>query len=257
MSTLPPVRPYRIYPAYCFRASPTYDAWVKLTAADVQALCRQPEFPEQHLYFHLNHPIRYARLVGVVVAIDDINLKYTVLTIDDGSGSNIELKIVREQSAERNALSSSSRTTLENVNVISQLGVFEVMVDSQSLEIGTVVKAKGTISEFRGIKQLDLKRIWVVTTTDEEAQAWAETAAYKREILSKPWHLTTTEHRQIKAKMKSDKTKLQEYEKRKAEHEAKKLEQRQAREVYLAQREKRLEMRRRKEEVMMNAGALF
>jgi hypothetical protein len=146
---------------------------------------------------------------------------------------------------------------LENVHVISQLGVFDVMVDNQSLEIGTVVKAKGTISEFRGIKQLDLKRIWVVTTTDEEAQAWAETAAYKREILSKPWHLTTTEHRQIKAKMKSDKKKLQEYEKRKAEHEAKKLEQRQAREVYLAQREKKLEMRRRKEEVMMNAGALF
>lgn len=209
------------------------------------------------MYFHLNHPVRYVRLVGVIVAIDDINLKYTVLTIDDGSGANIELKIVRIPPTERNAVVPSSKTTLKNVEVISQFGVFDVMVDRHRLGIGSVVKAKGTISEFRGIKQIDLKRIWVVTTTDEEAQAWAETAAFKQEVLSKPWHITSTEHEQIKDKMKSEKKKMQEYERRKAEHEAKREEQRQAREVYLAQRENKLEMRRRKEEVMMNAGALI
>lgn len=209
------------------------------------------------MYFHLNHPIRYVRLVGVVIAIDDINLKYTVLTIDDGSGASIELKIVRVTPTDRNAAISSSKTTLNSVEVISQFGVFEVMVDNHRLDIGTVVKAKGTISEFRGTKQIDLKRIWVVTTTDEEAQAWGETAAFKQQVLSKPWHITSGEHKQIKSNMKSEKKKVHEYEKRKAEHEAKKEEQRQAREVYLAQREKKLEMRRRKEEVMMNAGALF
>jgi hypothetical protein len=211
----------------------------------------------QHLYFHLNHPIRYVRLVGVVVSIDDINVKYTVLTIDDGSGANIELKIVRIPPAERNSVASSSKTTLKNVEVISPFGVFEVVVDSQKLDIGTVVKAKGTISEFRGIKQIDLKRIWVVATTDEEAQAWVETAAFKQEILSKPWHITSAEHKQIKAKIKSEKKRIQEYEQRKVEHEAKRQEQRHAHEVYLAQREQKLELRRRKEEVMMNAGALF
>jgi hypothetical protein len=209
------------------------------------------------LYFHLNHPIRYVRLVGVVVAIDDINLKYTVITIDDGSGANIELKIVRIPPAERNPVDTSSLTSLDNVKVISRPGIFEVVLDNLRLDIGTVVKAKGTISEFRGIKQLNLKRIWVVSTTNEEAQAWAETAAFKQEVLSKPWHLTSAEHRQIKAKIKSEKKKLQEYERRKSEHEAKKEEQRQAQELYLATREKKLEMRRRKEEVMMNAGALF
>jgi Skp family chaperone for outer membrane proteins len=203
------------------------------------------------LYFHLNHPIRYVRLVGVVVAIDDINLKYTVVTIDDGSGATIELKIVRIPPAERNPVDTSSLTSLDNVKVISRPGVFEVVVDNLRLDIGTVVKAKGTISEFRGIKQLNLKRIWVVSTTDEEAQSWAETAAFKQEVLSKPWHLTSAEHRQIKAKIKSEKKKLQEYERRKSEHEAKKEEQRQAQELYLATREKKLEMRRRKEEVMM------
>jgi hypothetical protein len=192
-----------------------------------------------------------------VIAIDDINVKYTVLTIDDGSGANIELKIVRIPPTERNAVAHPTRTTLNNVEVISQFGVFEVMVSNQKLDIGTVVKAKGTISEFRGIKQIDLKRIWVVATTDEEAQAWAETAAFKEEVLSKPWHITSAEHKQIKAKMKSERRKIHEYEKCKAEYEAKKEQQRQARDVYLTQREKKSELRRRKEEVMMNAGALF
>ena len=33
-----------IYPAYCFGASPTYNKWVKLTAADVQGLRTQSGF---------------------------------------------------------------------------------------------------------------------------------------------------------------------------------------------------------------------
>jgi hypothetical protein len=164
---------------------------------------------------------------------------------------------VRVPPSERNSVVGSSKTTMENVEVISQFGVFEVMVNNQRLDIGTVVKAKGTISEFRGIKQLDLKRIWVVNTTDEEAQAWAETAAFKQEVLLKPWHLTFADKKKIKSNDKLEKKKLREYQRRKAEHEAKKEEQRQAREVYLAQREKKLEIRRRKEEVMMNAGALM
>lgn len=214
-------------------------------------------WPEQRLYFYLNHPIRYVRLVGVVVQIDDINLKYTVLTIDDGSNANIELKIVRIPPEDRNAGIASTKTTLKNVSVISQFGVFEVMVDGHTLDIGSVVKAKGTVSEFRGIKQLDLKRIWIVGTTDEEAQAWAETATYKKEVLSKPWYISSAEHKQIKARIKSEKKKAQDYEKRVKEYEVKKAEQSKAREASTAQREKKLEARRRREEVMMNAGALM
>jgi hypothetical protein len=179
------------------------------------------------------------------------------LTIDDGSGANIELKIVRVPPSERSAVVASTKTTMKNVEVISQFGVFEVMVDNQRLDIGTVVKAKGTISEFRGIKQLDLKRIWVVTTTDEEAQAWAETAAFKQEVLSKSWHLTFADKKKIKTDEKMEKKKMKEYQRRKAEHEVKREEQRQAREIYLAEREKKMEIRRRKEEAMMNAGALM
>ena len=44
MSTHSTAHPYQKYPAYCFHASPTYDTWVKLTAADVQALEPDPDF---------------------------------------------------------------------------------------------------------------------------------------------------------------------------------------------------------------------
>ncbi|KNG44767.1 ob-fold nucleic acid binding domain [Stemphylium lycopersici] len=256
MSTHPPTRPYRLYPAYCFRVSPTFNTWVKLTAADVQALRSDRDFAGQHIYFHLNHPIRYVRIVGVVVAIDDINLKYTALTIDDGSGATIELKIVRKPSAEKNPVDTSSNTEIDNVCVISRLGIFEVTVDKQPLDIGSALKAKCTISEFRGVKQLDLKRVSIVSTTDEEAKAWAETATFKQQTLSKPWHISSAEHKKIKHDIKAEKNKVLEYERLKAEYEAKKQDQRLAREVYHAQRERKLEARRRKEETMMNGETM-
>jgi hypothetical protein len=197
------------------------------------------------------------RLVGAVVAIEDINVKYTTLTLDDGSGANIEVKIVRLTPGMHNPVESPSNTTIDNVNVTSKLGVFEVTVDHQPVDIGTVIKAKATLSEFRGAKQLDLKRICIVSTTNEEAQAWAETAAFKHTTLSKPWHLTSVEHKQITNEIKVERKKVREYERRKAEHEAKKREQRKAREEYLAQKEAKLEVRQRKETIIMNAGALI
>ncbi|KAF2706298.1 hypothetical protein K504DRAFT_438476 [Pleomassaria siparia CBS 279.74] len=248
---------YRVYPAYCFPASPTYHAWVKLTAADVQALRSEPEFTTQRIYFHLNHPIRFVRLVGVVVAIDDINLKYTVLTLDDGSGANVEVKIIRLTPDIYNPVESPSNTTISNVNVVSQFGVFDVMVDNQPLEIGTVIKAKCTISEFRGLKQLEMKRVWIVSNTNEEVQAWAETAAFKRDILATPWHISSAEHKKIVKDIKAEKRRNQEYERLKAEHDIKRKEQKKAREEHLAKREIRHELRRKKEEVMMNQGALI
>jgi hypothetical protein len=207
----------------------------------------------QHLYFYLNHPIRYVCVVGVVVAIDDINIWYTVLTIDDGSGANIEVKIVRISSPKKSAIYSSPETQIENVRIISQLGVFEVMVGNQALDIGSVIKAKGTISEFRGVKQLEMKRVWVINTTNEEARAWAEVATFKRDVLSKPWHLSTAEARKIKHDKKVEIKKEQKY----AEYERGKAQRVQARNAYIAEREGRLEARRRKEEIMMNAGAII
>jgi hypothetical protein len=131
------------------------------------------------------------------------------------------------------------------------------MVDDDEVDIGTVIKVKCTISEFRDLKQLEMKRVWRVSTTDEEAHAWAETAAFKREVLSAPWRISSAEHKRIKKEISTEKRKNQERERLKAEHEVAKKEHRKEREEYMAKREVKLEARRRKEEVMMNAGALI
>lgn len=196
-------------------------------------------------------------LVGVIVAIDDINSKYTSLTIDDGSGATIELKIVRVPVAEKNPVDACSNTTIGNVNVVSRLGVFEVTVENQPVDIGTVVKAKGTISEFRDVKQLDLKRIWVITTTNDEAHAWQEAAIYKKNVLSKPWRLTSAEHKQIIDQIKANERESKKSGKVKRENEAKKEAQRKEWEAHIRKRDAKWEIRRRKEDVMMNSGALI
>jgi len=206
----------------------------------------------------LNHPIRFVYVVGVVVAIDDISVRYTVLTLDDGSGATIEAKIVRRVPGMGNNVETPSNTVVDNLNVITKLGSeFNITVGGQVLDIGTVVKVKGTVSEFRDFKQLELKRIWIVPTTNEEVRAWQETAAYKQKILSKPWRLTSSEHNKIKNDIKAERRKEREYERLKEEHEARKKEQKKARAEYLAQKEARYEARRRKEENIMNAGALI
>jgi hypothetical protein len=214
-------------------------------------------FPGQSIYFYLNHPIRYVRVVGVVVAIDDITSKYSALTLDDGSGATLELKIVRRVVDQQSSETFSSNTTIGNVNVISQFGVFDITVDNVHVNIGTVLKAKGSISEFRGVKQLELRRVQIVSSTDEEAQAWAETAAFKAKVLSAKWRVTSAEHAVIKAKIKAEKKKAKEYDKRLREYEVKRGEYEAARAAHEAKREAKLEARRRKEELMMNAGALI
>lgn len=229
----------------------------KVEADGTNQVVRANLLPGQNIYFYLNHPIRFVRVVGVVVAIDDINLKYSALTLDDGSGATVELKIVRTTSEEEGSKLPSSSTTVRNVNVISRFGVFEITVDHRNLDIGTVLKAKGTISEFRGVKQLELKRVQIVSSTDEEACAWGETAAFKAEVLSQHWRVTTAQHDKIKNKIKAEKKKAKEYEKRLRDYETKKAKHDGMRATHQAQKEAKREARRRKEEAMMNSGALI
>lgn len=211
----------------------------------------------QNIYFFHNHPVRFVRLVGVVVAIDDVHVRYTILTLDDGSGATIEVKITRLRPDEYNAVESPSNTTVDNLDVVSSFGRFEVMVDRQRVDIGTVLKTKCTISEFRNQKQLELKRISILATTNAEAKAWAETAAFKRDVLSTPWHISSSQHKKILKQIKTERKKEEEYERKKAEYEAKKRAKKRKFDDYMAKWNAKWELDRRKQEVIMNAGALI
>ncbi|KAL8768362.1 MAG: hypothetical protein Q9209_005396 [Squamulea sp. 1 TL-2023] len=75
-------------------------------------------------------------------------------------------------------------------------------IDLKAFEVGSVVKIKGGISEYRGEKQVKLERISLIQTTSEEATAWAENATFHKNILCKPW--VVSENHQRRAKRKAE-----------------------------------------------------
>lgn len=167
------------------------------------------------------------------------------------------MKITRLDPDISSAVDCPSNTTVGNLNVVAQVGIFEVVVDGQNLDIGTVIKAKCTITEFRGNKQLDLKRISIMRTTDEEAQAWADTAAFRQNVLAKPWVLSPKELKRIEKGLKVQRKKEKEHQRLKAEHEARKWARRRVRDRKIAEWGQKAEKKRRKEEFIMNHGALI
>ncbi|KAL9605886.1 MAG: hypothetical protein Q9179_000950 [Wetmoreana sp. 5 TL-2023] len=197
--------PLVFYPSYCFKLSKAFNTWARLTASEVHTLEARNGFEGQNLFFHLNHPIRWVRLVGVIVAFDAYPNRI-VMTLDDSSGSAIEL-FCRKETKHASAID----TTVDAYGAIKLNGEFKQSDDDltcttnegykvhlKDIDIGSVVKVKGGISEFRGEKQITLERIFLVRTTNEEASAWTENAIFYRDVLSKPWVVSEREQQQAK-----------------------------------------------------------
>jgi hypothetical protein len=133
---------------------------------------------------------------------------------------------------------------------VSKIGVFDVVVDGcKKLEVGTVVKVKAVVGEFRGVKQLELKRIYVLRTTGEEVREWNEVARWKRDILSKPWVLTPERLRELDVEEANERRKQRDAEKQRREYKKVKEEKVERYEV-------KLEKRRRMKEQELKGGAL-
>lgn len=240
---------YDIYPKRYFNASPTWFAWNNLTAADVNSLRTEPGFEGQQIYFHLNHPIRFVRLVGLIVDIEIKAGKHILISLDDSSGACIEIKTSLRQVKEDDHDEYPSNTLVDNLDVHTNLGATSVCINKQPIEIGTIVKAKGTLDSFRNTCQLKLERIWVVKDTNEEVKAWSETANWKRDVLSKPWVLTREQREKIDEQIARDESKERERSKRKRAHDAKYAEKKK-------RKLEKVEMKRKREELKYNAGAL-
>ena len=244
---------YTHYPAKYFSASPTFFAWNALTCADVHTLLQtRPGFEGQNLYFVRNHPVRYVRLVGLVVGIELIaNGKYLLLCLDDGSGATIECKVeVRKPKIEAKVDEQwPSNTFVDNLNVIADMGLAAVSVDGTDVEVGTVVKAKGTVESFRDVRQLKLERIFVVKDTNAEVKAWKEATAWKAEKFAKPWVLTEREIGDLEKKLQVEKVQEMEGAKKRRARDAKHAEKRR-------RHEEKKERKRRVVEGEFDSGAL-
>ncbi|KKY14846.1 putative ob-fold nucleic acid binding domain [Diplodia seriata] len=296
MTTSAGAKALQFYPERYYSASPTYNTWVKLTAAAVHRLRPAPSQAEPAIsrtdsfdraihptFFHLNHPIRFVRLVGTVVAVEDLGPRFALLTLDDGSGATLELKITRLTSGNNAAAAAApgnsnsnsapgtttptttSNTTVPNLTVHTAIGLFSVLTTNNTpINIGTTLKAKCTLGTFRNTIQGVLQRCWVLGSTSSstraEAEAWRDTAAFMRSVLARPWVLDGEERRRLDGRMAKEERRRREEEGR---AERKRVERARRKEEFLRERgerrrvyEEKVELRRRKEEVLMNKGAL-
>lgn len=242
--------PPQIYPKRYFDVSPTWQQWNKLTAADVHALRTERGFEGQKVFFYQNHPIQFVRVVGLVVEVELIaEGRYTLLTLDDGSGECIVVKIKRRIATKDDHATYPSNTEVDNVDVHVKLGWPSVLLDNKPVQLGDVVKVKGTIDSFRGVRQLELKRMFAVKDTNAEAQAWSEVAKWKTDVLAKPWVLSKADRDKVEAQIRYEERKDREHAKRKREWNAKVSDKRR-------RHDEKHEAKRRVEEARFNAGAL-
>lgn len=147
-------------------------------------------------------------------------------------------------------------TAVDRLDVISRQGVFDVVLDGRVVDIGTVLKVKCTIGQWRGVKQLEMKRASVVRTAAEEARAWVETARFRRDVLARPWVLSPEQLARIERELGNERRREQEKLRLVAEKERRRKEKRRVWEEKMRRYEERKEKQRRREEVVMNAGAL-
>ena len=159
--------------------------------------------PGQNLYFYLNHPIKWVRLVGVIVAVDVYPTRW-VLLLDDSSGAIVEITCGRptrnNKDAEPTLPADSTKASILPDPPTKGLTATGRSISLEAVELGTVVKVKGGIGTFRDEKQLLLERISILKTTSEEAHAWGENTKFHDDVLSKPWILSKKDEEQARKK---------------------------------------------------------
>lgn len=140
-------------------------------------------------------------------------------------------------------------TETENLEIHVRLGEPVLRLDGKRIEIGSIVRAQGTITAFRGERQIDLKRLFHVQNTNEEAEHWMRVAKWKETVLDQPWILTKEQRVALDQKARLD----EEKKRQRASNERK---QAQSRDAHRKSKQKRREQKREEEEAKMNAGAL-
>ncbi|KAF3480533.1 OB-fold nucleic acid binding domain-containing protein [Arthroderma uncinatum] len=249
------------YPAYCYKASPTHFTWVKLSAADVHRLRRRMGYEGQNIHFYKNHPIQFICLAGVIVAREE-QLRRTVLTLDDSSGSTIEVvssKItpVDQPQAEPEPVEAAeeTKTVMAAIGAMSASPIYVTSTTHEPLDItslvpGVIVKLKGTVITFRSMRQLHLERFVLLPDMAGEMQFWEERTRFLVDVLNTPWYLTPTQVEQLRVEgageeeKKMRKTRVREKDRVKMEARRKEMEERD-RERIVRRYEREEEIRRK------------
>ncbi|KAI1768594.1 hypothetical protein GGR53DRAFT_382406 [Hypoxylon sp. FL1150] len=185
--------PLVYYPAYCFHLSPTINRWCPFRAVDIQGLECRPGFEADNVFFSLNHPIRWVRVVGVVVAIDEYYGR-RIYTVDDSTGECIEcsLDVPKPVDGARQDISKATTTNPTEAAPYSDI------------DVGMVIDVKGSTKIFRDQKQINIQKLQRVRSTNQEVQFWNKIRDFRRDVLDRPWVLERREVRRCKKQYMAD-----------------------------------------------------
>ncbi|KAI1000755.1 hypothetical protein K3495_g7442 [Podosphaera aphanis] len=177
-----------IYPDYCHYLSPTIGKWCPLWATDVRDLKTVGIFTDGGPLLHLgNHPVKWVRLTGVIVAVDTWAgpaAARKIYTLDDSSGACIACSAVLP-----------AQDTAPGPGVPS---VRTPCVPWAELQIGSVVKIKGRAIAWWAERRVEIVKAEVLRCTELEVKCWDEVREFRRDTLSRPWQLTHDEQRQCR-----------------------------------------------------------
>lgn len=157
------------------------------------ALTTHPGFTGQQIFFYINHPIKWVRVAGVVIAIDEYKGR-KVYTLDDSSGMTIACTVPPAASPPGGANSGvgaagdgdSSKTKGATT---SQPQKQPTIIDGD-IEIGHIILVKGVIkTTLWKEREIESVKITHVRSTEQEVQFWEKVDKLRKETLNQPWVL--------------------------------------------------------------------
>lgn len=139
-------------------------------------------FIGENFFFYRNLPIKWVRVVGIVVAIEQF-FNRRLYTIDDSSGRNIVAVTTPPSPAKpKNESTAGEQRTDKDVDV-------QEADHYADIDVGMVVDVKGSVSSFRNEHQINIERVTVVKSTAQEVVLWEKRTKFRREVLNVPWVL--------------------------------------------------------------------
>lgn len=81
------------------------------------------------------------------------------MVLDDSSGENIEVTCGRVTEESTDAKPEAQKLTKSKTNAATGKTTLNNTVDMTGIDVGSVVKIKGCIGSFRGMKQIQLERL--------------------------------------------------------------------------------------------------
>ena len=165
----------------------------------------------QKTYFHLNHPIKWIRITGVVVSVDHYD-KFGLAELDDSSGRTVELKYDLPEVKHRELdLGDGKDTAIIPTGNSEAMAKSEVpkseplekprpedQIDHTLLEVGNVVCVKGTIRTYRNARQVDVIKLALVPSTTHELAQMRALLSFQATHLRAPWVVTAEEMATLK-----------------------------------------------------------